>query len=111
MSLGEMLVTALVALLVMKPQDIPSVLKTFYNIKSQLSDFVNGALSKINSELKEVHEPIMQDIEELNFYLRKIIELEGSYEGDYSKESLKAKYQEVLKSKIEQYKSEQSKES
>ena len=52
MSLGEMLIVALVAIIVAKPEDIPVLLKKIQQFKSYFSDIKNQALSYITEDIK-----------------------------------------------------------
>lgn len=102
MSLGEMLVVVIVSLLVIKPEDIPIILKQIHHIKSYFTKLKSEFINQLNKELKnEDSEEALQNLEELNLYLQKIISLEGRYEGDYSKEKLKAKYHQLIQQKID----------
>ena len=103
MSLGEMLVVMLVALLVMKPEDIPTIIKKFRALRMYFSNIKNQTLSYIKKELEFDDDLLKDDFEELNFYLQKIINIEGHYDGDYSVPKLKAKYNELIKSKINEF--------
>lgn len=116
MSISELLVVLIIALVVTKPQDLPAILKYFKQAKTYLSS-LKGQIFK---QLQE-HIPDLNDIsddtkgqestksgqiaykdspQELNFYLEKIILLQGFYEGDYSKEALKAEYNKLIKMQI-----------
>ncbi|MFY9589296.1 Sec-independent protein translocase subunit TatA/TatB [Rickettsia endosymbiont of Halotydeus destructor] len=98
MSLGEIIVVILIALLVIKPEDIPIIMKKIHEIKSYFTNFRNKTISYIinDDEGKELNE----DIEQLNFYLQKVISINGKYDGDYTLEKVKQKYHVLTKESI-----------
>lgn len=109
MSLEEILVVLVVAILVMKPQDIAVIIKQLKRFKHQIRDMQNTALSYIDDEFKKIDEVSQDnlqqdDVEEINFYLEKIINIDGKYEGDYSAQHIKAKYRELIQQKIDESK-------
>lgn len=88
MSIIEILLILLVAVLVLKPEDIPLILKF---IKSIRGYFV-GIQRDI---MKQFEEP--ENVEEMNRYLGKIIELDGKYDGKYDLHTIKSYYHKLLK--------------
>lgn len=106
MSLGEMLVVVLVAIMVMKPSDIPVILDKIRQLKSYFLNTKEEVISYINKEIEINDKDIVEDISEINFYLEKIISINGHYDGTYDLEKLKTKHQELIKDKIEQKKLE-----
>ena len=71
-------------LFVIKPDDIPIIIKQIKKIKSYL---INNS-EQINNSL---------EIEQLNFYIQKIISIEGCYDGDYNLIAVKEKYNKLVK--------------
>ncbi|WP_341757542.1 DUF2672 domain-containing protein [Candidatus Tisiphia endosymbiont of Ditula angustiorana] len=103
MSLGEILVVMLVALIVMKPEDIPSIIKKIQEFKLYCSAIKNQALGYITKDLKIDNDILKNNAEQLNFYLERIINIQGYYDGNYSLDELKAKYDELIKIKSTKY--------
>lgn len=113
MSISELLVVLIIALVVTKPQDLPAIIKSFKQAKTYLASLKEQIfkqlqehlpdLDDISNDTKEQESIKSRQIDykdspqELNFYLEKIILLQGSYEGDYSKEALKAEYTKLIK--------------
>ncbi|MBP7190566.1 MAG: twin-arginine translocase TatA/TatE family subunit [Rickettsiaceae bacterium] len=91
MSLSEILVVLLVALFVIKPEDIPGIAKY---IKKTLRYF-----RKIRSEIISAVEDDDHDVAEINKYLSKITAIGEKYEGSYDLEEIKAYYHKILKNK------------
>ena len=83
MSLFELLVVLIVAFLVLKPEDLPHIakkLKDCYN-------FFTRAKAEITSYLDLDENPsikVDEDVDQINFYLEKIANLGGKYEGENS---------------------------
>ena len=102
MSLGEILVVLLVALLVIKPEDIPAILRKIQQLHISFNNMKKEAYSYFAKEISIDGKPIKDDLEELNFYLEKIISIEGEYKGEYELGELKKKYHELMKIKIEE---------
>lgn len=82
MSLIQTLIVLFIGLFVIKPADIPILINKIKKIKSYFS----------NVESSEV--------EQLNFYIQKIISIEGYYDGDYNLVAIKEKYNKLIKSVI-----------
>ena len=100
MSLGEILVVIIVAIFVMKTEDIVIILKKLHQLKTYLLTTRNEILSYIGKDL-QIDKPELNNLDELNFYLQKIISIKGSYEGDYSLHEIKKRYYELIKNEID----------
>jgi Sec-independent protein translocase protein TatA len=90
MSITEILVVLVVALFVVKPEDVPSIVKGFRKIKSYLRGLQRDIMSKLE-------EP--EDVDEMNKYLEKISALGVKYDGEYDLDEVKEKYISLLKKK------------
>lgn len=99
MSFGELLVVAIVAILVMKPEDIPIILQKFHQLKSYFANIKQDISAYLNKELA-VDKDLREEFEQINFYLQKIIELNGTYEEEYSLQKVKAKYHQLIAQKM-----------
>ncbi|WPY00225.1 DUF2672 domain-containing protein [Candidatus Trichorickettsia mobilis] len=104
MSLGELLVIALVALFVLKPEDIPVILSKVKQFKLFCSNLKNQAISYIDPQNKKESQQLAANIEEINFYLGKILALQENYQGEYSLEQVKSKYQELVQKELNKQK-------
>ncbi|MGL4226580.1 MAG: DUF2672 domain-containing protein [Rickettsia sp.] len=83
MSLTQILLILFVGVLVIKPCDIFTIIKEFKKIKEYLINIKS-------SIIKNIDEPL--ETEQVNFYLKKIINIEGYYHGDYNLRTIKEKY-------------------
>jgi hypothetical protein len=99
MSLFELLVIFVVAFLVVKPEDLPQIakkVKEFYKFftktKTEILSYFD--LSHQNSVAVD------DDIDQINFYLEKITNLGGEYEGEYSLNKIKNYYQRLVEQSI-----------
>ncbi len=104
MSLFEILLILAVALLVMKPEDIPKIAKTLMNIKKYLDIAKKEVMSYIDLEQegseKSHINPSENQIEQMNFYLQKIADLGDDYEGAYELDPIKKHYRKLVNSKM-----------
>ncbi|HJD63587.1 MAG TPA: DUF2672 domain-containing protein [Rickettsia endosymbiont of Sericostoma sp.] len=103
MSIGEILVVMLVAMIVTKPEDIPMIIKKIQEFKLYCSAVKNQALTYITKDLKIDNDIVENDVEQLNFYLERIINIQGYYDGNYSLNELKVKYDKLIKIKSTEY--------
>ncbi len=98
MSLGELAIIAIVAIFVIKPEDLPAIMNYIKKARRYFSDLKKEAMASLDKEEPE----IMENSEEINYYLQRIISLEGSYEGEYSLDRVKAKYKEIVKKTLKE---------
>ncbi len=96
MSFGELLVVIVIALMVTKPEDIPVIVKKIQQFKQYCLALKKQLLLYITEDLNTSD----SDTEQLNFYLQKIISLQGSYDGNYSLTELKENYDRLIKKQI-----------
>lgn len=82
MSLTQTLIVLFIGLFVIKPDDIPMLMRQIKQIKSYFSNVGSS------------------EVEQLNFYIQKIINIEGYYDGDYNLAAMKEKYNKLVKSVI-----------
>lgn len=82
MSLTQTLIVLFIGLFVIKPDDIPMLIRQIKQIKSYFSNVGSS------------------EVEQLNFYIQKIINIEGYYDGDYNLAAMKEKYNKLVKSVI-----------
>ncbi|MGX6960124.1 MAG: DUF2672 domain-containing protein [Rickettsia endosymbiont of Pentastiridius leporinus] len=94
MSWVQLILIFFIALLVIKPNEIFLIAKQVKKIKLYL-DNLKPLIIKNNCLTEN-----QSDIEKLNFYLQKIIVLEGSYDGDYNLITIKEKYHKLIESTI-----------
>lgn len=100
MSFGEILVILIVALFVVKPEDIPAMISKFQHFRSLFTDWKKEILSSLSGATILNDEDLIKEAAELNFYLEKIIDLQGHYDGEYSIEKVKSKYYNLVKEKM-----------
>lgn len=97
MSISELVVIFVVAFLVLKPEDLPQIakkLKDFYS-------FFTRTKTEIMSCFDLNHQDaVVDDLDQMNFYLEKIANLGRDYEGEYSLNNVKDYYQKIIKDSI-----------
>ena len=105
MSLFELIVILIVGFLVMKPEDIPKIMAKIREIKSFITNTKQEIISHLdldNAKLpkKSISIEIEDEMEQMNFYLTKIANLESEYEGEYSLPLIKDHYRKLVKNKM-----------
>jgi Sec-independent protein translocase protein TatA len=103
MSLEEILVIIIVAILLIKPEDLPIIFTKIQSFQQYLAALKRDLYSSLNHITKE-SVALKQDTQEINFYLHRIIDIVGFYDGDYSIESLKTRYNELVQQALEERK-------
>jgi Protein of unknown function (DUF2672) len=94
MSTSELIVVIAIAVVVMKPEDIKLVLQKLYNIKNYINKIKNNIWQDLGLD-QNIASPLEDEAKELNFYLKKIIDADGNYDGDYSLNSIKDRYEKI----------------
>ena len=97
MSISEILVICLIAIFVLKPEDIPRIAQALSALKSYFDKIKNDLLAHFDTDA--LHNSKL-DTEAVNFYLEKIANMGHKYEGGYSLEEVKNKYFEILQNKM-----------
>ena len=100
MSIGEILVVLIVALLVIKPGDIVVIAKKLLYFRNYITNLKNEIFEGVTTELAVDSKLIEQELDEFNFYLEKIIKIAGNYDGEYKLSALKERYNKLLEDKI-----------
>lgn len=108
MSLFELLLILIVCLLVIKPEDLPKILAKIREIKSFITNTKQEIMSHIDLDLettnpaKALHSQHNEnEMEQMNFYLEKIANLDSEYEGEYSLPLVKEHYRKLVNYKME----------
>ena len=98
MSISELLVIFVVAFLVLKPEDLPQIAKKVKDFYS----FFTRTKTEIMSyfDLNHQDNVVVDDLDQMNFYLEKIANLGRDYEGEYSLNNVKDYYQKIIKDSI-----------
>jgi hypothetical protein len=89
----------------MKPEDIPKILAKIRQIKSFISDTKREIMSHIDLDIdaslkNSKSEHLEHEMEQMNFYLQKIANLDSEYEGEYSLSLIKKHYRKLVKDEI-----------
>ncbi len=105
MSLGELFVIILVAVLVMKPTDLPIIINKARNLSSFLAKLKQEILHYFSDQFnitktQEKTINIENKLSEINFYLERIIQIEGKYNGSYELDPIRKKYLEITKNSL-----------
>jgi len=101
MSLSEVLVVIIIAILVCDIKDLKFIIKEFYKLKKCFLEIRQEVLEPFEQELVSLQshadELIDQDsLSEINFYLQKITALNQSYSGQYSLKEIKKYYHQLI---------------
>jgi Sec-independent protein translocase protein TatA len=99
LSFGEILLILLVAILILKPEDLQSIMKYFLKLKKQILE-IKEYFGKVFREIEEktLNKDLNKDeINEMNSYVKKIQELGLTYDGEYNTEDLRKYYLSAIK--------------
>lgn len=105
MSIFEILVILIVSLLLIKPEDIPQIISKLRELRSFITNikkeiFAHFDLGINSKTTKNSSENLESQMEQMNFYLEKICDLDSEYKGEYSLESVKEHYRKLMNKKI-----------
>lgn len=87
MSLAELLVVIIVGVFILKPEDLRYVVKNVRNFTKYLGRIKDEIFSSIDED---------EDKDQINNYMKKILSIDGKYEGEYDLPSIKAYYHKLL---------------
>lgn len=97
MSISEFIIVIIVAIIIIKPEDLPYIIKQikklrrfFYNIKDEF-------LGAIDQNILEDDDN--SETEAINKYIEKIIALNGKYNGNYNLKDVREFYHSILRRK------------
>jgi hypothetical protein len=105
MSLSEILVVVIVAILICNPNDIKVIIQEFYKLKKYFLEikykFTREFTEPFEQELEnlKLHAEDLKNqdlLSEMNFYLSKIAALDQSYDGQYSLSEIKKYYYQLI---------------
>lgn len=102
MSMFEIAVICIVCLLVMKPEDIPKILKKFREMKAFISDTKREIVSHLDINTAIIDKSgcmLESEVEQINFYLGKIADQGAEYDGEYDLTSIKKYYRKIMNEK------------
>jgi Sec-independent protein translocase protein TatA len=101
MSFSELLVIVIVGVLLLKPEDLPKILRKLKELQSFINNTRREIFSHINlEESSNKAQELKENISEVNFYLEKISGLGGEYQGEYSLDEIKKHYHSLVKKQI-----------
>lgn len=89
MSISEILLVIVVALLVVKPEDLPEIIKFCKKISAYFY--------KVKKDILSLMEDEEDDLAEINKYLLKISALDAKYNGEYRLHEIRSFYHQLLK--------------
>jgi Sec-independent protein translocase protein TatA len=97
MSLFELLVIFIVAFLVVKPEDLPKIIKKIKEFNRFFTKTKQDIISHFDPDANEHDVVIKDEIDQINFYLEKIASLGSEYEGEYSLEKIRDHHRKLVK--------------
>lgn len=104
MSLFEILIILLVSFLVIKPEDLPAILKKIQGFKKFIISTKEEVFSHFDQDIigkNNLNNDLLEhEMDQVNFYLEKISNLDSEYNGDYSLPSIKNHYRQLINKKI-----------
>ncbi len=95
MSISEFFVVIIVAFILIKPEDLPYIIKQIKKVRRFFSNIKNDVTSSFDKNLFNEDDEL--EIEQTNKYLSKIASLGKKYEGNYNLSDIKSFYHKLLK--------------
>ncbi len=95
LSFSEILLILLIAVLILKPEDLPTIMRYFLKLKKyvlEIGDYFKKTLSEIEKNTLNKDE-----ISQINDYVKKINELGLIYDGEYNVDELRKYYLSAVK--------------
>ena len=108
MSFFELLIIAVVGILLLKPEDLPGIARQVKELRVLITKVKTEFLKQF--ELEPQSAPNIEEVEKINFYLKEISQLAGSYEGEYSLKAIKEHYQQLVRQQIAREREESPKQ-
>lgn len=99
MGISEIIVIILVAIILVKPEDIPKLAKKLKQARSYFTDIKSEIISQI--DLGEDQKFAEQDQDKINYYLEKIASYGETYDGEYDLNQIKKRYDAIVSKKID----------
>ena len=96
LSFGEIIVVAIVAILVIKPKDIPSIIKYLKELKLYFNNLLTDFKSIFSSLSSDIEFNSKEEIEEINRLLKAICDSGGKYEGEYDLVKIREAHSKIL---------------
>ncbi|MFK8039860.1 MAG: DUF2672 domain-containing protein [Rickettsiaceae bacterium] len=85
----------------MKPKDITLIVKQYKKLRIYLSNIKKEILHHVDDNYHKYDNlsdiKAKEDVDELNAYLKQIIELDGKYDGNYSLNDVKNYHEQLTK--------------
>jgi len=100
MSFSELMVVAIVAFLVLSPQDLKNLFKFFHSLRQQFHSIKQQVFQQINDNINTTD--IMQvkdELDKINYYITQIHDLGSVYEGEYNLQQVQEAYQKLVAKK------------
>ena len=108
MSLAEIVIVLVVALLCLKPEDISFLIKQVRQVMQLLNNVKNEVFGMLDSEDNNDHHIGEDNIELMNYYLERIVQIDGEYNGEYNINALKSHYNKISQEALNALKEEES---
>ena len=93
LSSAEIFLVVVVAICLIKPADLPYIIRSFKKLKKAMASWKQQLIKYIDFE-DEV-KLTKEEVEDMNRYLTEIISEEGEYNGEYDRESIISYYKKL----------------
>jgi hypothetical protein len=109
-----MIIAFIVFILMVKPEDIKLIMQKASFVFGYLSEFKKEFISHLNIDITNLTDDVntgqpqcfdergYDPQNEIEFYLQKIINIQGYYEGDYTLQQVKVQYNTLMRLRIEE---------
>ena len=98
LSFAEIFVVLVVAIFLIKPSDIPKIARIIKNLLRYIDNFKDNIKKEFTEMARDSEDLDViegNDIEQINYYMKKICANGGSYSGEYSLKSIKKEFLKI----------------
>lgn len=96
MSFSEIIIVIIVAIIIIKPEDLPYIIRQIKKIRRFFYNIKDEFLGAIDQNLLE-NDDSNAETEAINKYIEKILSLGEKYEGNYNLKDIREFYHKLLK--------------
>lgn len=102
-SLGEILIVLVVMLFALDVRDVRTIIRKFFEFKKYVTSTYENLRDEYSGEImravgiEDKESGFIDDIHDINYYIKSIVDVEGKYSGGYTLDSAREEYYAMMK--------------